>query len=114
MIASLNINLMDINLRGEYGQSELGDRGEITWYTQASYRINRFTPYLRYQTIDPDTGFEDDNWTSLLAGLNIMVNDNLFFKVEWNENRRGSNNVEIIHEGKEDFGEFRSAFTLFF
>ncbi|MGK7344710.1 MAG: hypothetical protein ACNS63_02745 [Candidatus Nitrospinota bacterium M3_3B_026] len=113
-VASLNVNLGRLNVRGEYGQSELGDRGEITWYAQGSYRAGRYTPYLRYQTIDPDTDFGDDDWTSYLAGVNVRMNDNLFIKVEWNENRRGANNVEIINEGGEDFGQFRAAFTLFF
>lgn len=114
LIMSLNYNFRNLNVRGEYGHSRLGDRKEISWYAQGSWRFGRYTPYIRIQQLEPDVDQDDDLWSTYLAGLNIKVNDNLFFKVEWDEHRRGANNTAILREGGEDFGEFRSALTLFF
>ncbi|MBI4665913.1 MAG: hypothetical protein HY751_05810 [Nitrospinae bacterium] len=113
-IVSLNYNAYPLNLMGEYGQSKLGSRTLYAWYGQASYALGRFTPYARYQSIDPSDNEADDFWNALTLGLNIKANNNLFFKFEWNDNRRGENNNDILTPGNEDFSEFRSAITIFF
>ena len=113
-IGSASYYWKHLNVRGEYGQSKLGDRKETSTYVQVSWRFGRYTPYGRFQYLDPDTNESDDYWKTYLLGLNIKITDNLFFKVEWDEHSRGANNVEVIHKGSEDFGEFRTALTVFF
>lgn len=109
-----SINWKDINVHGEYGQSELGGQRETAWYIQTSWRFGRFTPYLNYQTIDPDADRTNDNWSIYLAGMNVKITDALFYKIEWNQHDRQAKNKDIILGEDEDYGEFRSALTLLF
>ena len=113
-LISLNYNRAALNLKAEYGQSKLGSRTESVWYIQSSYRLGRYTPYVMVQSIDPNDAQPDDYWNVYMAGLNVQVNKHMFLKLEWRENRRGKNNNEIITPGNEDFGEFKSAVTIYF
>jgi len=113
-LISLNYNLSNLNLKAEYGQSRLGSRTESAGYLQSSYRIGRYTPYLMVQSIDPSDLQSDDYWNIYMAGVNVRVNKHMFLKFEWRENSRGKNNIGIIKSGNEDFGEFKSALTIYF
>jgi hypothetical protein len=113
-LISLNYNLSALNLKAEYGQSKLGSRTESVWYAQSSYRMGRHIPYLRVQGIDPNDTKPADYWNAYSVGLNVQVNKHMFLKFEWTENRRGENNTDIITPGNEDFGEFKSAMTIYF
>ena len=110
----MNYNLSALNLKAEYGQSKLGPRTESAWYAQSSYRLGRYTPYLMAQAIDPSDAKPDDYWNVYMAGVNVRVNKHMFLKIEWRENMRGKNNTDIITHGNEDFGEFKSAMTIYF
>jgi hypothetical protein len=113
-VLSLAYNLSDFSLKAEYGQGKLGPRAEYGWYVQPSYKIGRYTPYVRAQSSDPDDRKADDYWNTYLAGLNIQVNKQMFLKFEWRENTRGKNNNDILTPGNEDFGEFKSSVTIYF
>ncbi len=109
-----DFNWREGNLRGEYGRSVLGTQTETSWYVQTSWRFGRYTPYLRYQTLNPHEEGNDEDWTIYLAGVNVKVTDYLFYKIEWNEHKRGSNNRDIVTGEPLEYGEFRSALTLLF
>lgn len=113
-VISLSYNISDFNLKTEYGQGKLGSRTQYAWYVQPSYRIGRYTPYLRAQSNDPSDIQPDDYWNAYLAGVNIKVNNHMFLKLEWCENRRGKNNNDVLTPGNEDFGEFKSSVTIHF
>ena len=113
-VLSLGYNLANFGLKAEYGQAKLGPRTGYGWYVQPSYRIGRYTPYLRAQSNDPDDRRPDDYWNTYLAGVNTQVNKHMFLKVEWRENMRGKNNNDILAPGNEDFGEFKSSVTIYF
>lgn len=113
-IFSIEANIDDINIHGEYAYSELGEKEQKAWYIQASYRFGRLTPYIRYQTLDPQADVDNDEWNTILGGVNYSINDNLFLKLEWNEHSREDNNLGVIDEGNESFSEVRTALTLFF
>lgn len=113
-ILSLAYNISDFSLKAEYGQGKLGSRAEYGWYVQPSYKIGRYTPYLRVQSSDPDDRKADDYWDTYLAGVNIQANKHMFLKFEWRENMRGKNNNDILTPGNEDFGEFKSSVTIYF
>lgn len=106
--------LSNLNIKAEYAQAKLGERTEYGWYIQPSYRIGRYTPYMRVQASDPDDRYPDDYWNTYLAGLNVQVNKHLFVKFEWRENNRGENNNDILTPGNEDFSEFKSSVTVLF
>ena len=112
--AHASFNWKGANLNGEFGRSQMGSVTEISWYVQTSLRIGRFTPYARVQTIDPSDTTPDDFWTVMLGGMNVMVTDAMFFKMEWNENQRGKRNLDIISGEARNFGEFRASVTLMF
>lgn len=113
-LISLNYNRAAFNLKAEYGQSKLGSRTESVWYIHPSYRIGRYTPYLMVQSIDPSDIQPDDYWNAYTAGVNVQVNKHMFLKFEWRENSRGENNNDILTPGNENFGEFKSAVTIYF
>lgn len=113
-VISLSYNLSNFNVKTEYGQGKLGSRTEYGWYVQPSYRIGKYTPYLRAQSSDPNDTQPDDYWNAYLAGVNIKVNSHMFLKFEWRENMRGKNNNDVLTPGNEDFGEFKSSVTIHF
>ena len=104
----------EINLTGEFGRSQMGSVTENTWYVQSSFRVGKFTPYVRVQVMDPSDVEPEDFWTVYVAGVNLKVTDALFVKVEWDENARGRRNNDIISGEARNFGEFRASFTLMF
>ena len=102
------------NLTMEFGKSALGSLQQISWYVQTSARIGRYTPYLRLQLLDPSESTPDDQWMIQLGGVNVMVTDKMFIKVEWDQNFRGARNKDIITNEAQNYGEFRAAVTLLF
>jgi len=112
--AHANASFDAFTVRGEAAYSELGDWRETAWYLELSYRIGRLTPYVRYETLDPDTSVSSDGWTIMLAGVNVRALDILFLKFEWNQHDRGPANSDIITGEKDDYGEFRAALAVLF
>lgn len=114
LMISVKAAFGDFTAKGEFAISRLDEKNESAWYLQMSYRLGRYTPYLRYQSIDPDEDIKNDGWDTAIGGVKVEVNDHLFLKFEWDEHTRGENNSGILNEGNEDFGELRVAITLFF
>jgi hypothetical protein len=113
LIASIGAKYEEMTVETEYATSELGAKRQYAWYAIASYRHGRYTPYLRYQFIDPNEEISDDTWGATTGGVNVMINDHLFFKLDYTAHTRGAKNGAILN-GIEDFGETRAAFTIHF
>lgn len=71
----------------------------------------RFTPYFRYENLDPDTNMDDDKASMLSFGVNIMVDANYFLKVQYNSISSGVNNSRFAGV---DFSEIQAAVVLGF
>lgn len=109
-IASMDYNISRINLRSEYASSELDDTTESGWYGELSYRVNRFTPYVRYGTFDPDADQADDNWTELVYGANYEIMPNFIVKLEERHFAGEVNNSAV----SEDYNELGASVNAAF
>lgn len=72
---------------------------------------DRYTPYVRYESLDPDDSIDDDNANMISFGLNVRVDDNYFLKVQYNSITSGVNNSRF---GGVDFSELQAAVVLGF
>lgn len=78
----------------------------------ASYRIGeRFTPYFRYEYLDPDTDLDDDTARLFIYGLNFRVGGGLFFKAELNTFEAGEANQRFEGQG---YTELKAAMVVGF
>ena len=76
------------------------------------YGINDvFTPYVRYEGLDPDTDIDDDNANMISLGLNTQIDKNYFLKLQYNNISSGANNSRFAAV---DFSEFQAAVVLGF
>ena len=90
--------------------SEKNNRYAFT--AMASYMIaNTFTPYARYEFLDPSTQIDDDDARMLVYGLNINITNGLFLKGEFNTVHSGKNNIRF--KGI-DYSEFKAAVAIGF
>ncbi len=82
-------------------------------YTLMFYqRFNdRYTPYLRFETLDPDKKMEDDNASIIIWGVNILIDENMFVKLEVDDFSSGVNNVSL---GGESYSEFKASLSIGF
>ncbi|MEO9871848.1 outer membrane beta-barrel protein [Ekhidna sp.] len=72
---------------------------------------DRFTPYFRYEYLDPDKDVEDDTANMLSFGLNTLVDKNYFLKLQYNRISSGEANARF---NAVDFSEFQAAVVLGF
>ena len=110
----ISANFKGFNIMAEYGRSDLNGEIETTWYVQTSLRIGAVTPYFRYQSLNPNQKILDDSWVIWVGGVNIILTDGVYLKLEWDENRRGRGNEYLITGEDKDFGEFQSSLTMMF
>ena len=80
--------------------------------SMVSYALtDRWTPYVRLETLDPNTALSDD-WARLwVYGINVQVDDGLFLKAELNTTRAGSANERFSGVG---FTEFKASVAIGF
>jgi hypothetical protein len=71
-------------------------------------------PYVRYQRLEPNNNVTDDGWAVMAGGVNFMLTDALFLKVEWDENRRGKNNESLFSGEDRNYGELLASLTMMF
>lgn len=71
----------------------------------------RFTPYVRYENLDPDDDTDDDSANMISFGLNTEIDDNYFLKLQFNRISSGDNNSRF---GGVDFSEIQAAVVLGF
>ena len=71
------------------------------------YRIrDRYTPYVRYEYLDPHAGVRDDQARMFVYGVNVRVAQGLYLKADLNTVRAGQAN-ERFEGGR--FTEFKAA-----
>ncbi|MEQ9402663.1 MAG: hypothetical protein RIM99_03675 [Cyclobacteriaceae bacterium] len=107
----------DLGLELEYitGKTNPSAPGDLTkngFEGMLYYSLgNRFTPYVRYESLDPDTNVDDDKASMISFGLNTMIDENYFFKIQYNSISSGVNNSRF---GGVDFSEIQAAVVLGF
>ncbi len=72
---------------------------------------SRYTPYFRYEHLEPDTDTSDDEGSVSILGVNILVDDNMYLKFELDKFSTGDNNAK--YEGA-SFTEFKSSLSIGF
>jgi len=72
---------------------------------------DRFTPFFRYESLEPNVDIDDDNATMISFGGNIQIDKGYFFKIQVNSISSGANNDRF--EGT-DFTELQAAIVLGF
>ena len=76
------------------------------------YRLrDRFTPYLRYEFLDPDDGIAEDQAHMFVYGVNVRVAQGLYVKADLNTVRSGEANQRF---GGTPFTEFKAAIAAGF
>ncbi len=99
-----------IELEGIYGQ--YGDLNRFGGSAMVSYLLKeRYTPYIRWESHDPDLDTEDDIAQQVIYGVNTRLDGNLFLKLEMG--------MVISNEGNSrfkgvDYTEFKAAFVAGF
>ncbi len=69
-----------------------------------SYTLaERYTPYLRYEYLEPDTRMDDDQAAQFIYGLNIRLARVLFLKAELNTVTSGDANIRFKGVGYTEF-----------
>ena len=110
-------SLGDFGLEFEYitGKTDPSDPSELkknafegmVYYTLG----DRFTPYFRYEFLDPDKEVSDDTANMLSLGLNTLVDKNYFLKLQYNRVSSGDANARFAGV---NFSEFQAAVVLGF
>lgn len=72
---------------------------------------DRFTPYLRYEYLDPNKDVDDDQANMISLGLNTLIDDNFFLKLQYNNISSKDQNAEFAGMG---YSEFQTAIVLGF
>ncbi|MEN8120736.1 MAG: hypothetical protein ABFS35_10330 [Bacteroidota bacterium] len=72
---------------------------------------NAFTPYLRYEFLEPDIDIDNDNANMISFGLNSMIDDRFFLKLQYNYITSG--NLNDRYSGVTS-SEFQAALVLGF
>jgi hypothetical protein len=73
--------------------------------------LDTYTPYVRYEFLDPNTDLEKDQASQLIYGINIMIDEGLFLKVELNN--VSSEDANDRFKGK-DYTELKGAIAIGF
>lgn len=74
---------------------------------------DRYTPYLRYEYLDPSTDIDDDEASLFVYGINTRVGDALFLKLELDTIDAGVNNTDF-DEGENKYTELKAAAVFAF
>jgi hypothetical protein len=72
---------------------------------------DRWIPYLRYESLDPNDDIDDDEATKTVAGINWMVEQNMYLKFEVDRVNTQDNNGEFSGA---DFTEFKASLSIGF
>ncbi len=76
------------------------------------YHINdQWIPYVRYESLEPNDDVKDDEATKVIAGINWMVDRNMYLKFEVDRVSTEDNNDKF--EGA-DFTEFKASLSIGF
>ncbi len=107
----------DLGLEFEYitGKTDPSAAGELkknALEAMLYYSLgDKFTPYVRYEYLDPNQDIDDDTANMISFGLNTEIDDNYFLKLQFNRISSGDNNNEFSGV---NFSEFQAAVVLGF
>lgn len=107
----------DLGLEFEYvrGSIDPDDQASLARHAltaMAFYRLfDRFTPYFRYEWLDPDTAHAEDSAWQFIYGVNVRLTQGLFLKAELDTVRSGAANRYFEGVG---YTEFKSSFAAGF
>lgn len=71
----------------------------------------RYTPFVRLESLDPNADISNDEATLLSFGGNIKIDESFFFKLQYNTTTSGDNNVRFNGVG---YQEIQAAIVLGF
>jgi hypothetical protein len=98
MPSSLGLELEYV--RGHVDASQDVSRGRSGLTAMAYYRIrDRYTPYFRYEWLDPDSTTGDDNAQLFICGVNVRVANGLYLKADLDTVKAGSANARFKGQG---------------
>lgn len=82
-------------------------------YTAMAYQRlgDRYTPYFRYEHLEPDTDIPDDEGSVSILGVNILIDENMYLKFELDKFSTGDRNDR--YKGA-SFTEFKSSLSIGF
>ncbi len=72
---------------------------------------NSVTPYYRYEYLEPDKNTPNDTGSIHIVGVNIMIDDNVYLKMEFDQFNTDAANAK--YSGN-DFVEFKSSLSIGF
>ncbi len=99
-------------ITGKTDPSGAGDLKKNALEAMIYYSVgDRFTPYVRYEYLEPDTDVDDDTANMISFGLNTEIDDNYFLKLQFNRISSGDNNSRFSGV---NFSEFQAAVVLGF
>ncbi|MEE8059626.1 MAG: hypothetical protein V3T17_17620 [Pseudomonadales bacterium] len=80
----------------------------VMFYHRTTQKI---IPYIRYEYLDPDDDTSDDEAVRIIFGVNLFVDDNMYVKVELNDNSTKSNNADFSGA---DWAELKASLSIGF
>ncbi len=103
--AQLQWNPSDLGIEVEYVRGSIAPsttskltRSALT--AMAYYRIrDRYTPYFRYEWIDPDASVANDNAQLFIYGVNVRVVRALYLKADFDTVKAGAANARFKGQG---------------
>lgn len=99
-------------ITGKTSPSTGGDLKKSAFEGMLYYTLGtRFTPYFRYEYLDPNKDIEDDQANMVSLGLNSMLDDNFFIKLQYNSISSNDQNTKFLGVG---YSEFQAAVVLGF
>jgi hypothetical protein len=99
---------------GSLGQANGGSQKQLGWYIQPSVHLSHgITPYLRYDSFNPDREITGVYGHVFLVGINVELAKNFQLKFEDNDFRGGSKSTLARYPGK-GYNEIKAALVLGF
>jgi len=99
---------------GSLGLKSGGSQRQIGWYVQPSVHLSHgITPYLRYDSFNPNRDVADVDGHCFLVGVNIELAKNFQLKLENNDFRGGSKSTLAKYPGN-GYNEIKAALVLGF
>ncbi len=107
-----NVGLEFEYVMGKTSQSSGGDlkKGGIEgmiYYTI----VDKITPYVRYEYLDPDKNVDEDEAKMFSFGVNTEIDSNFFLKMQYNSTSSEANNARFSGV---NYSEFQAAVVLGF
>ena len=110
---SMGLDIDLFNLTGEGVYSKLNGTEQYAGYVQASLQMGIFSPYYRYEQLDPDVSIPDDTWETHIIGLNSNLVRGLYLKTEIDFHDRGKDN-SLVTQGQTTYHEYRASVVVAF